>query len=241
MRYILMSLLFLSEFVNAQVPADKYLFRTDSTRAPDIRERLVQLALQSPAYEIADHQTQAAIYQIKMAKSAYLGLLSAQGNLNEYTINPSHFSSVTNANSGYNQTLYPRYNFGLNVPFDIFSKTKNSTKIAKENYYMAEAAKNEKFREIKADVLSKYENYLLAKQLVEFQSKLTQGEYSQLKRAESDFAENLVKLDDVEKAQKNYITEQVKNLTLQRDLNQAKIEIEKVIGVKIEDVEKGLK
>jgi outer membrane protein TolC len=242
MRYILISLLFLSEFVNAQAPAaGKYLFRTDSTRVPDIRERLVQLALQSPAYEIADHQTQAAVYQIKMAKSAYLGLLSAQGNLNEYTINPSHFSSITNSNSGYNPTLYPRYNFGLNVPFDIFSKTKNSTKIAKENYYMAEAAKNEKFREIKADILSKYENYLLAKQLVEFQSKLTQGEYSQLKRAESDFAENLVKLDDVEKAQKNYITEQVKNLTLQRDLNQAKIEIEKVIGVKIEDVEKGLK
>ncbi len=101
--------------------------------------------------------------------------------------------------------------------------------------------KNDKFREIKADVLTRYENYLLAKQLVEFQGKLTQGEYSSLKRAESDFAENLIKLDDLEMAQKNYITEQVKSLTLQKDLNLAKIEIERVIGVKIEDVESGLK
>jgi outer membrane protein TolC len=114
-------------------------------------------------------------------------------------------------------------------------------KIAKENYYMTIAAKNEKFREIKADVLTKYENYLLARQLVELQSRITQSEYAALKRAESDFAENLIKLDDVEKAQKNYTVEQVKSLTLQRDLNLSKIEIEKVIGVKIEDVERGSK
>ena len=78
-------------------------------------------------------------------------------------------------------------------------------------------------------------------QLVELQSRITQGEYATLKRAESDFAENLIKLDDVEKAQKSYINEQVKSLTLQKDLNLSKIEIEKVIGVKIEEVEKGMK
>jgi len=51
----------------------------------------------------------------------------------------------------------------------------------------------------------------------------------------------LIKLDDVEKAQKSYINEQVKSLTLQKDLNLSKIEIEKVIGVKIEEVERGTK
>ena len=75
---------------------------------------------------------------------------------------------------------------------------------------------------------------------MELQSRITQGEYATLKRAESDFAENLIKLDDVEKAQKSYITEQFKSLTLQRDLNLSKIEIEMVIGVKIEDVERGI-
>ncbi len=113
-------------------------------------------------------------------------------------------------------------------------------KIAQENYYITAAAKNQKFREIKADVLTKYENYLLARQLVELQGKITQSEYATLKRAESDFSENLIKLDEVERVQKSYIIEQAKSLTLQKDLNLAKIEIEKVIGVPIEDVERGI-
>jgi outer membrane protein TolC len=236
MRYLFVTLFFFSQFSHAQTTGDanKSLYRPDSLRLPDIRERLVQLALQNPQYEMTDHAAIAAGYQVKIAKSAYLGMFAAQGNINEYTITPP-------ATQGTYPYYYPKYNFGVNVPFDIFSKTTNNVKIARENQYIANAAKNEKFREIKADVLTKYENYLLAKQLVEFQSKLTQGEYSTYKRAESDFAENLVKLDDVEKAQRGYILEQVKSLTLQKDLNVTKIELEKVIGARIEDVERGVR
>lgn len=234
MRYFFIVLLFLSQFSQAQQPVP--LYRPDTLRLSDIREKLVQLAMQNPTYEIVDHQSQAASYQIKIAKSAYLGLLSAQMNVNEFTI-----SQRKDVNGVVIPNYYPIYNLGLNIPFDIFTRTSNNVKIAKENYSMTLAAKNQKFREIKADVLSKYENYLLARQLVELQSRITQGEYATLKRAESDFAENLIKLDDVEKAQKSYINEQVKSLTLQKDLNLTKIEIEKVIGVKIEDVERGLK
>jgi outer membrane protein TolC len=234
MRYFLISLLFFSQFLNAQKTIP--LYRPDSLRINDIRERLVALAIQNPVYEMADHASLAASYQIKIAKSAYLGIFSAQANINEFTI-----SHRKDANGVVIPNYYPIYNFGVNIPFDIFTRTSNNVKIAKENYYMTTAAKNQKFREIKADVLTKYENYLLARQLVELQSRITQSEYATLRRAESDFAENLIKLDDVEKAQKSYINEQVKSLTLQRDLNLSKIEIEKVIGLKIEDVERGLK
>jgi len=234
MRYFLISLLFCSQFLDAQQTIP--LYRPDSLRKFDIREKLVSLAIQNPTYEMADHASTAASYQIKIAKSAYLGLFSAQANVNEFTI-----SQHKDANGAVIPNYYPIYNFGVNIPFDIFTRTSNNVKIAKENYYMTTAAKNQKFREIKADVLTKYENYLLAKQLVELQSRITQSEYATLKRAESDFAENLIKLDDVEKAQKSYINEQVKSLTLQKDLNLSKIEIEKVIGVKIEEVERGTK
>jgi outer membrane protein TolC len=233
MRYFLFAFLF-SQTLQAQKQAP--LYRTDSNRVNNIRERLVQLAMQNPAYEMADHASMAASYQIKIAKSAYLGLLSAQGNINEFTI-----SKPTTTNGTQIPYYYPRYNLSLNIPFDIFARTNNTVKIAEENYYLTAAAKNEKFRQIKADVLSKYENYLLARQLVELQGKITQSEYATLKRTESDFAENLVKLETVELVQKEYINEQVKSLTLQRDLNLAKIEIEKVIGVKIEEVESGVK
>jgi outer membrane protein TolC len=233
MRYFVLVVLFFPQILRAQTPNP--LYRPDSLRIIDIREKLVQLAVQNPSYEMVDHASMAASYQIKIAKSAYLGLFSAQGNINEFTVSKPTYNGTQIP------YYYPRYNLALNIPFDIFTRTTNNVKIARENYDITTAAKNEKFREIKADVLTKYENYLLARQLVELQGRITQSEYATLKRAESDFAENLIKLDDVERAQKSYITEQVKSLTLQKDLNLAKIEIEKVIGVKIEDVERGLK
>jgi outer membrane protein TolC len=233
MRYFFITLFLFSEIVHAQSPGP--LYRTDSTRLIDIREKLVQLAMQNPAYEMVDHASLAASYQIKIAKSGYLGLLSAQGNINEFTITKPTYQGTTVP------YYYPRYNLALNIPFDIFTRTPNTVKIAQENYLMTAAAKNQKFREIKADVLTKYENYLLARQLVELQGKIAQSEYATLKRAESDFSENLIKLEDVDRTQKSYVAEQVKNLTLQRDLNVTKIELEKVIGVKIEDVEKGVR
>jgi outer membrane protein TolC len=234
MRYFFLAFLFFSQVLVAQ--KQQRDFHTDTARNRDIRERLIQLAMQGPSYEMADHEAQIAVYSIRIAKSAYLGLFSAQANVNEFTITgPPSNNGVPIPN------YYPKYNFSLNIPFDIFTKTTNNVKMAKENYYVQTAAKNEKFRVIKADVLTKYENYLLAKQLVELQGKVTQAEYATLKRAESDFGENLIKLDDVEKAQKSYIFEQVRSLTLQRDLNLSKIELEMVIGVKIEEVEKGYK
>src|SRR5450755_960716 len=233
MRYVLIACFFITQIVQAQTPGP--LYRSDTLRLTNIREHLVQLAMQNPAYEMVDHASSAASYQINIAKSAYLGLLSAQGNINEFTISKPTYNGTQIP------YYYPRYNLALNIPFDIFTRTTNNVKIAKENSYILAAAKNQKFREIKADVLSKYENYLLAKQLVELQGKITQSEYATLRRSESDFSENLIKLDEVERVQKSYINEQVKSLTLQKDLNLSKIEIEKVIGVPIEDVERGVR
>jgi outer membrane protein TolC len=236
MRYFLFLFLFISQVCVAQKQQQQKDFHTDTMRVRDIRERLVQLALQGPEYEVTDHGVQIAAYNIRIAKSAYLGLFSAQANINEFTI-----TGVPTVNGVSIPNYYPKYNFSLNVPFDIFTRTTNNVKIAKQNYYAQTALKNEKFREVKADILTKYENYLLAKQLVELQGKVTQAEYATVKRAESDFGENLIKLDEVERAQKAYIFEQVRSLTLQKDLNLSKIEIEKVIGIKIEEVEKGYK
>ncbi len=164
------------------------------------------------------------------------GFSRSQANVNQFTITGA--PKIAGQNVPY---YYPLYNFSLNVPFDIFTRTTNTVKIAKQNYYISTAAKNQRFREIKADILTKYENYLLAKQLVELQGKITQSAYATLKRSESDFAENLIKLEDVENAQKSYIDEQAKSLSLQRDLNLSKIEIEMVIGIKIEEVERNYK
>ncbi len=222
----------------AQTPAPP-LFRPDSARMKgmaDIRERLVNLAMQNPNYEILDHTSRAAYYQIKLAKAQYLNMLSVSGNVNEYT-----FKAPKGADGVPIPVYYPKYNINLAIPFGIFSTVTNTSRAAKENYAASLATKSAKALEIKADVLTKYENYLLAKQMVDLQTRSTQAEYSTYKRAESDFQENLIKLEQVELAQRNYVQEQIKALTLQRDYNLSRIALEMIIGVKIEDVERGMR
>ena len=109
-------------------------------------------------------------------------------------------------------------------------------KIARENYLIAQATKNDKFRELKALVLTRYEDYLLARQKIEFQIQITQEAYDNYKIAEDGYRRNLIKADDYSKAYRNWVTEQITKLDLQRNLNVTKIEVERVIGVKLDDV-----
>ena len=74
----------------------------------DVRERLVQLALQNPLYEIADHDVTIAEYNIRLAKTSWLSSISIAGNLNEFSIDPKA--------AGNNSYFYPRYNFGVSIP-----------------------------------------------------------------------------------------------------------------------------
>jgi len=209
-----------------------YQLKSDTGKLVDIRERLVQLALQNPTYEIADHTLMMTEYQIRLAKGEWLSTLFAAGNINEFTINPPPSQNGTTGA----QYFYPRYNFGVNIPMDIFSRVKNTVKIAKQNYLIAQAQKNDKFREIREQVLTKYEDYLMQKDLLDLQVLVTQDEYILYQRAQKDFQDGLIKLDDFDKSYKNWVLEQTKRLTAQRNLNVTKIEMERIIGVKLEDV-----
>ncbi len=202
---------------------------TDTVKNFDIRERLVQLAMNNPSYEVSDRLTNVAYYQLHLVKGNWLASISGQYNANEYTL---HLSNTSNAQSLY----YPRYNFGVSLPFDIFTRNINNVKIARENYLIAQANRNEKFRTIKAEVLTKYEDYLLAKQKLEFQLQITQDAYTNYQIADRDFRLNVIKAEDYNKAYKNWAAEQVAKLDLQRNLNVSKIDLEKIIGVKLDDV-----
>ncbi len=103
-----------------------YHLNGDSASSSDIREKLVQLALQNPSYEIMDHSVNIADYNVRIAKSAWLSTMFASGNINEFSINPS--------SAGSNPIYYPKYNVGINIPFNIFSQNTNNLKIARENY-----------------------------------------------------------------------------------------------------------
>ncbi|MBS1566178.1 MAG: TolC family protein [Bacteroidetes bacterium] len=203
----------------------------DTGMVVDIREKLVQLALQNPNYEIADRNVAIANYQLRKSKGSWLNTISATGNLNEFSINPP-----VNANGVQTVNLFPRYNIGVTIPFDLFSTKSNETKIARQQVGIAQAQKNERFREIKADVLSRYEDYLLYKQKLEFQSQIVQDAESAFLTAEKDFSDGVIKQNEYNTAFKTRATEKTMLAEIVHGYNLTKIELEKIIGVPIESV-----
>ncbi|HLX93372.1 MAG TPA: TolC family protein [Puia sp.] len=233
MKYILFFVLALSGVsLFAQVrplnPSSNYRLNSDTGRMSDVRERLVQLALQNPLYEIADHHVTIAEYNIRLAKTSWLAQIIVAGNLNEFSIDPKAAGTAS--------VYYPRYNFGISIPLDIFSRSANNTKIAYEKYMIAQAERNDRFRMIKAEILTRYEDYVLSKQKLQFQYQITKNAFEAYSKAEIDFKNNLIKIEDLNAFNSKYIDEQIKRLELQRNYNMSKIEIEKLIVVKLDDV-----
>ncbi|MBC7902177.1 MAG: TolC family protein, partial [Gemmatimonadaceae bacterium] len=201
----------------------------DTGKVVNIREKLVELAMQNPEYEIADRRIAIAHYQLAKAKGAWLGQVIFQANFNEYSIKPSG-STLGAAN------LFPRYNVGISLPLDLVTNKGNEVKIARQNLGMMQAEKNQRFRTIKGDVLKKYEAYLLHKQKLDLQSQSTLDAYSVFLGAEKDYSDGIIKQEDYNKATKDYNDEKAKQLELIYNFNVAKIELEIVIGVPLETV-----
>src|SRR5687767_6215319 len=73
----------------------------DTSRFADIREKLVQLAMQNPEFEIADRNVSIAQYQLQSAKGDWLSFLQPQVNINPNTLYPPLID---------NQQFYPIWN-----------------------------------------------------------------------------------------------------------------------------------
>ena len=200
----------------------------DTTKVMDIREKLVQLALQNPSYEVADRNLNKSIYELKKAKGAWLSPIMGQVNVNEVSINQPLFGQVNT------QTLYPRWNVGLNLPLDFFSARKNDVKIAKENILINEAEKNHRYRQIRAEVLTAYEDYLMYKELLDIQARVTQDQYTTLMTREKDYQDGLINGEEYNKYYANYSSEKSKLTEARRNLNASKIALEAMIGIPLE-------
>ena len=119
---------------------------------------------------------------------------------------------------------------------DFFTSRGNEVKIARENVYIANALKNDQYRTIRKAVLSKYEDYLLHKEKLELITRMTQSEYTEYKLAEKDFSDGLVTPEVFKKAEGAYNEQLMRKADFQRNFSIAKLELEQMIGVSIDDI-----
>ena len=201
----------------------------DTSRISDIREKLVQLALQNPEFEIADRNVAIAHYQLNAAKGDWLGLIQPSLNLNSVTVNQTFI------NPG-EQIFFPLYNVGIGLPLNFFSQKKNNVKVAREKIFIAEAEKNERYRRIRREVLTAYEDYNMYKSMLEIQTQVAQDQKLETMQAEKDFADDVINQEAYKRSTDAYYAAQMRTFELQRNFLVSKHILEQMIGVNIDDV-----
>jgi outer membrane protein TolC len=224
--------------------ADAQLYRTtDPKNAPNsttrsgpgippsdsaIEERLVALALGAPQFDASGHLIMVANYKVKAAKQSWFNLLTLSANINDQTF------AVQPANGA--QYVYPKYFFGLVIPVGTIVSKGSEIKAAREEVKIAEDNRATLERTARAEILTKYKTFKNFRAQVVLQSQVVDDIHAAFLQAEKKFKDGSIAIEMYSDASRNYSAEMSKllNLQLQQDLTQ--IDIERIIGVRLETV-----
>jgi outer membrane protein TolC len=216
-------MLLLSIAANAQPVKRDTAKRVNSDTASLIEQKLVELAMKSPAVQAAMHQDKIYEYQLKAAKNDWVNLLTLSYNYNDL----SYKSNGVN--------VYPKFFFGVTVPLGTFL-SRSDVKAANEAVQISRLNHEQLERTVKAQVIGKYREYKSYGEQIALQSELLNNVQAALLQSEDKFRKAKITIEEYNTAQKIKNEEATKliNLQLQQDL--VKLDIEKMIGTSLESV-----
>ena len=186
-----------------------------------IRERLVKFAMtNNEEITAADANIRIAEISRKKANTSMLSSVSLGANANEFVINNSPAAN-----------FFPKYNIGVSIPLDLLAKNKAEKQTANQMITINTAQKEQIEKNIRAKVLILYETYKEKKQIVELQKMAMEDDIAAYEKAQQDYAENIITLEDVSKIYKSSVNEKSILATKQKEFNISVIELESAIGV----------
>lgn len=206
-----------------------YLIKPGNTNDTVIENRLVQLALAQPNYAQTLYQQKIFEYQLKKQRSSWLNLLTLSTTYNDQ-------SFAKPSGGGTTAYVYPKFYFGISIPLGLIVANSTDVKITRQSELIAKSQQEELAKSIKASVLTNYKQYRANEKLLVIQNQAVDDEQANFLSIEQKFRSGTATLDAYNEASKKYNDEVVKaiNLQLQQDL--IKVELERLIGRKLEDV-----
>ncbi len=190
-----------------------------------LRLKLVELALKNNAeIKVSDANIEMSEAQLKYAKSSWLNSISAGANVNEFVISNSPAAS-----------FFPKYNLGLALPLDIFSRLKKDKAVSRANIEANTQVKMSKIYMVREEVQIRLENYREMKEILMLQQESLEYDLTANEAAKKAYSDGEIKLEDMNKAYQVYLAEKAKLVSKRRNLNAAKISLEEYIGLRILD------
>ena len=211
--------------VSGNIAAVTYGPKTDT-----VAEALVAMALQGPQIKYAEDMAEASKYNLKRSKTLWMNNISAQGNLNEFTINEGSTYNALKQN-----TIYPRYNFGVVIPLGIFINSPKQVKIDANQYLAAQDQVNIEKNRLRTQVLTLYQDYLMNKNLKELQIPVISNYEIVYLKTEEKFKNGQVSLETFNNASNFYNTALIREANYEREMAVAKSSLEVLIGMDLDD------
>ena len=189
--------------------------------------KLIEYALaHNPEIAVSDVNTEVSKAELKYAKKSWMNAISANGNVNEFVVNSSAAAS-----------FFPKYNFGVAVPFDIFSRLKKDKAIAKGNIEINKYNKQTKINMVREEVQLRFEAYKEMKEVMMLQQESLEYDLTANEAAKKSYADGEITLEEMNKAYQVYLQEKSKLVSKRRNYKAAKISLEQYIGYGIIDTE----
>lgn len=205
------------------------LIPKNSIDSANFVERLISLALnKNPRVEILERQIKISKHNVTLKRYSFLEDISLAGNMNEFTLNPEKYPLAS--------TFFPRYNAGIRITLDQFITIPTETKKAKEENKIAIATMSGEKIAIKSQVLRLYQGYITSIELLKIQIKSLENLNPFFKKAEQDFRNGYIKLEEYTDIQDKYYKQSMEKVIAENSMAVAKINLEEIIGIRLEDV-----
>ena len=234
---IALNLLFASTAIKAQAPIqspytpplNKRAIRSLPIRDTGVEEKLVTLALQNVVYDATTRLITIAQYKVRQEKNSWFDLLTISSQFNDQSFK----HATPNSNVAY---IYPKYFYGITIPIGTIISKGGQVKSAREEVRIAEDHQMEAALKLRTDVLSKYKSWRVSNTLVLLQRQVADDVHAAFLQVEKRFNDGTVTIEAYSEASRAYTTEMTKQLTYQLQADTQKLEIEQIIGVRLESV-----
>lgn len=203
------------------------------TKSPDFAEKLVQLAWRNhPGNEAVRREAIVAHQAIKQSSAQWLDIFSVRGNLNEFTINRQSNNDVLYGRA----TMFPRYNFGATLSLGQLISIPATTRMSRERAKIADANVNNQKLTVRNTVMKAYNEYVLREKIYKVQSQLLMDNETSHKLIEQRFKNGETNFETYSLSLTNYSNVTVGHLESERNYKNAKLDLEQLIGMRLEDV-----
>lgn len=228
---LFVALVLVASFASAQVVDYNKIILPDNAQNVSFEERLVQLAWKNnPTSKIAQYQLSVAREEGRLVGTEWTNAFAAAGNLNEFNIR-----SFTSENTLANQ-FFPRYNITLRLPLSLLVETPKKRNIANSRTAIAQETINLEKLEIRNTVLSLYSEFKKMELIWIIRKQTMEDEESAYTTLEQRFKDGDANIEEFLKAQRARNDLKIALAISETDYVKAKLNLEQVIGVKIEDV-----